>query len=74
MCPNCKAVGELLSEIFDSEQTDSYIFIYIDSNVTEPEKQPLPSDGPVGYSRWGHVTRFASAARNSSGNLETRML
>jgi hypothetical protein len=28
--PNCKAIGELLSEIFDWEQTDSYIFIYID--------------------------------------------
>jgi hypothetical protein len=30
LCPNCKEFGEILSEILGHEQTNSYIFIYID--------------------------------------------
>jgi hypothetical protein len=33
LCPNCNAIGALLSELYVPEhnaQTDSYIFIYID--------------------------------------------
>jgi hypothetical protein len=33
LCPNCKAIGALLLEIFDHEHTDSYVFIYIDKGI-----------------------------------------
>jgi hypothetical protein len=35
--PNCKAIGALLSEIFDYEHTDSYVFIYIDFEIIRDE-------------------------------------
>jgi hypothetical protein len=30
LCQNCNEIGEILSEILGHEQTNSYIFIYID--------------------------------------------